>query len=264
MKKTILVFIITICLIFKLSALPVEAKIKSCPLNPSKIDLEEICKIEIGKLHPTQAKVGMYQVKYNQALLEVISQQESDKFDSIENYLQKKQVPVVIGPGNIYYMVDRHHTMRSIWDYYQGNPQIKVYIKVIKNWSKKKNFWQEMKENNYTYLGASGTEINPNQLPTNIGDLTNDNYRAAVGLAVKWAFFDSPKGEAKYFYQFKWGNCLKDLGFKLPEKLDRDKIYATAAFLYNNDNQAKMAKICNLQITKGREFKDIVRTLENN
>ena len=103
-------------------------------------------------MHPSQAKVGMYQVKYNLELLKLIDNNESSEYKSIREYLKRtKVVPVVIGPNNIFYMVDRHHTMRGIWDYYQQDIERKVYIKVIKNWSNKQNFWQEMKANNYTY-----------------------------------------------------------------------------------------------------------------
>lgn len=264
MKKIIIIVFLTISLSLFLPSLSVSAKkIDSCPVNINKIKLEEECKISLGSLHPTQAKVGMYQIEYNLALLNLIDDNKSDRYDSIKDYLKDKVVPVVIGPNNIFYMVDRHHTLRAIFDYYKGDLDTKVYVEFIENWSNKNDFWQAMKDNNYTYLGVGKDEINPNQLPENIGELTNDNYRSAVGLAVKWAFLEKPKGNAVYFYQFKWGNCLKQLGFNLPEKIDREDIYSTAAFLYNEDNQAKFANVCNIEITQPKSLKSIAKKLEN-
>lgn len=239
-----------------------SATINNCSLNPNKIKIEETCQIAIAKLHPTQANVGMYQVQYNMELLKLINNKKSQKYDSIKNYLKAKTVPVVIGPKNKLYMVDRHHTMRAVWDYFKQNDEQKVYIKVIQNWSNKKDFWEAMKTNNYTYLGTENSEISPDQLPENIGSLGNDNYRAAVGLAVKWAFFEKPKESEIYFYQFKWGNCLKKLDFKLPEKLNRNDIYATAAFLHNQDNKSKMKSYCQINVTDGDSWSKMIKVLE--
>lgn len=263
MSKIIISFLLTFSLIVLLQSLSVSAKINNCPVNLANLKIEENCLISIGELHPTQAKVGMYQVYYNQELLKFIEDHKSPKYKSINEYLKDQVIPVIIGANNKMYLIDNHHTVRAIWDYYKADKNTKVYIKVIKNWANKKDFWEEMKANNYTYLGASGAEIKPSQLPENIGGLTNDNYRSAVGLAVKWAFFEKPKGDAKYFYQFKWGNCLKQLNFKLPEKINREDVYATAAFLYNQENKGKMKRICNVSITDGESFSDMIKVLEN-
>ncbi len=239
------------------------AKTKSCPNNVAQLEVGNECEIEIIKLHPTQSEIGMYQVKYNQALLAVIEAGDSKKYNDIKEYLKKKVVPVVIGPNNILYMVDRHHTVRGIWEYVNHDPQQKVDIKIIKNWSQEPEFWVKMIANNYTYLGSENNHITPAQLPAKIGDLVNNNYRSTVGLAVKWTFLEQPKGEAKYFYQFKWGDCLQKLGFSLPATIQQDEVYATAAFLHNEDNQAKFASICNLEAPQEKSLEDVIREFTN-
>ena len=119
-----------------------------------------------------------------------------------------------------------------------------------------------MQENNYTYLGSDEHLINPQKLPNNIGELVNNNYRSAVGLAVKWTYFEQPKGEAQYFYQFRWGDCLQKLGFSLPANIQRDDVYVTAAFLHNQENQAKFTNVCNLTPPQESSLEDVIRKLE--
>jgi len=263
MKKTIIIPLISLFIALFLMPTNALAKIETCPNNINKLEVGDECKIEIINLHPTQREIGLYQVKYNEILLDLIIEGKSKKYDSIKDYLIKQIVPVVIGPNQILYMVDRHHTLRGIWEYFNHDPEQKVYIKIIHYWSKEKNFWQKMKASNYVYLGSNNQQITPEQLPSQIGDLINNNYRSAVGLAVTWTYFHEPKGEAKYFYQFKWGDCLQKLGFSLPTELQRDEIYATAAFLHSEENQAKFPSVCNLNTPEEISIKDFISELES-
>lgn len=258
-------FFITIfisVLIFSVYSNNALAETNSCPQNIDQLKVNDQCKIELIKLHPTQAEIGLYQVRYNIALLNLINAGKSKKYHDIDEYLQRKIIPVVIGSNNIIYMVDKHHSLRAIWEYFNHNPDQKVYIKVIQDWSKEPNFWQKMQENNYTYLGSDNHKITPEKLPKNIGDLINNNYRSAVSLAAKWTYLQEPKGEAKYFYQFKWGDCLQKLGFLLPSDIQLDEIYATAAFLHREDNQAKFPTVCHLDAPQEVGIEDFILDLE--
>jgi hypothetical protein len=264
MKKILITCLLS--LIISCSCLPDIAwakTTKSCPQNVNKLTVGDECKIEIINLHPTQSEIGIYQVKYNEALLGLIEAGKSPKYANIQEYLTKKTVPVVIGPNNTLYMVDRHHTVRAVWDYFAHASQPKIYIKIIQNWSEAPDFWQKMKTNNYTYLGSNNQEINPEELPDNIGKLVNNNYRSAVGLAVKWTYLEEPKGEAQYFYQFKWGDCLQRLGFFLPTNIQRDEVYATAAFLHDEDNQAKFGNVCHLEPPHEMSLEEVITELES-
>ncbi len=262
-KKILLFFFFFLFFSVANFVLITSANADTCNLKTETIKVNEICEIDISKLHPTQAKIGLYQVNYDIELLKLINEGKSSKYKTIKDYLKAKIVPVVIGDNNIFYMVDRHHTIRAIWDYFDSKNKPKIPIKIVQNWSSKKDFWQQMKSNNYTYLGVGKDEINPSQLPKNIGELTNDNYRSAIGLAVNWTFLKEPKGEEKYFYQFKWGNCLQKLGFNLPAKIQRDEVYATAAFLHDEKNQTQFKNSCNLTILESESFDDMIQVLED-
>jgi len=261
MKKVILL-LITIAIILILLARPVTAKITDCTAEYSNIPINTQCQVNMVDLHPTQANIGLYQVEYTKAWLNLIDSGKSQIFPSINEFLQQKIVPVVIGPEGKLYMVDNHHTMRAIWDYYQGEPNIKVSIKILQNWQDKSDFWTAMQTNNYTYLGPPGAEINPREIPNSIGDLTDDPYRAAVGMAMQWGFFEKPQGEAKYFYELKWGDCLKKQGFDLGEELDRSEIFRTIAFLSELREQNQINRICNVPVSEGKTLAEISQDLE--
>ncbi|MBR8827121.1 MAG: hypothetical protein DSM107014_04315 [Gomphosphaeria aponina SAG 52.96 = DSM 107014] len=246
--------LITIGILLILSASSVNALMPDCRNTE--------CQISIGDLHPTQAHVGMYQVNYTVAWLKLIEDGKSQKFASIEELLKQKVVPVVIGPEGKLYLVDHHHLLRAIWNYYQGNPNTKVYIKYLQNWEDKPDFWAAMQTNNYTYLETRGKEIQPSELPNSIGDLTDDPYRAAVGMAMQWGLFKQPEGEAKYFYELKWGDCLQKQGFDLGKELDRSEIFRTIAFLYQLGETNNINSACSVPVPQGKNLDEITEELD--
>lgn len=210
-----------------------DARIAPCPSRPLFLRTPLECRIAIGDLHPTQPVVGTYQVQYQVAFLRVIERGESSNYATVEDYVNQRSVPVVVGPGNQFYMVDSHHTMRSIWEYYQGDPNIRVNIEIIQDWRNRSDFWSAMQAQNYTYLGTPGNRIDPDDLPRNLGELKNDPYRAAVGMALNWGFFERPKGEKIFFYQFKLADCLKEFGLILPDEINRSHVYQTLAMIHD-------------------------------
>ena len=239
----------------------VDAKNSTCPTLSSDLKAYSKCQISIDKLHPTQPFVGNYEVKYKDAFLKAIEHGESTKYKTVKEYVDRQIVPVVLGPGNRFYMIDSHHTMKAIWDYYKGksknhdDPQNSVKIEIHRDWRNKPDFWSTMEKNHYTYLGHPGSTISPKDLPRNLGELKNDPYRAAVGMALKWGFLKRPKGDNKFFYQFKLADCLKEFGLTLPEEINRSHVYQTLAMIndpkYENSPKHKKKSTCkNLQPRK--------------
>lgn len=90
--------------------------------------------MHISALRPTQFTLGFLAVAHQakkvnkMAKCVALSEQEgrstaSDSSISLRacsqaklvKYIGKKTVPVVIGPENKYYMLDRHHAARALW-----------------------------------------------------------------------------------------------------------------------------------------------------
>jgi len=239
-----------------------DARISPCPSRPPQLRTTLECQIAIADLHPTQPVVGKYQVQYQVAVLNVIDRGESSEYATVEDYVNQRKVPVVLGPGNQFYMVDSHHTMSSIWEYYQGNPNIRVNIEIIQDWRNKPDFWSAMKANNYTYLGTPGNTISPEDLPRNLGELKNDPYRAAVGMALNWGFFERPKGEKIFFYQFKLADCLKEFGLTLPEEINRSHIYQTLAMIHDPEYSYGNSSVCNIPRPQELSLEGIAKKLQ--
>jgi len=240
-----------------------DARVAPCPSRPPQLRGPLECQIAIGDLHPTQPVVGKYQVEYQVASLKVIERGESSQYASVEEYVNQRTVPVVLGPGNQFYMVDSHHTMSSIWEYYQGDPNIQVNIEIIQDWRNKPDFWSAMQEQNYTYLGTPGNQMNPEDLPSNLGELENDPYRAAVGMALNWGFFERPKGERIFFYQFKLADCLKEFGLTLPDEINRSHIYQTLAMIHDPQYSYGNSSVCTVSEPQGLSLEEIAARLQD-
>ena len=66
-------------------------------------------KVQIADLRPTQLTLGLSEVKERAMKLE--KQSPEDR----KNYLEKKAIPYVLGPGKHIYIVDHHHLARALW-----------------------------------------------------------------------------------------------------------------------------------------------------
>lgn len=180
------------------------------------------CEVNIEQLHPTQAGVGQLQVNATQAKLAKKSSNQLDK------YMKEKEIPVVISPQGDYFLVDRHHLTTALWQHGVK----KARVKVIARLQDDANFWQQMRENRWAWLNnEQGAPFSPEQLPRNIGDLSDYPYRTLAGLLQSEGYFD--KTEQIYFVEFAWASWLgKKMEWQpvnadnLSERLEQAKILA--------------------------------------
>ncbi|HHC5060967.1 TPA: ParB-like protein [Aeromonas veronii] len=155
------------------------------------------CEIGIDALHPTQGGVGQIQVDETQATLAGMSAKQLDKF------MKKKEIPVVIAPDGSYWLVDRHHLTKALWQ--QGVKDARV--KVIGRLQDKANFWSQMQNNHWAWLkDEKGQPLTPEQLPTRIDKLPDYPYRTLAGLLQNAGYFR--KDKRVYFVEFAWASWL--------------------------------------------------------
>ena len=139
----------------------------------------DVCICALSELHPTQALVGMTEVRIRSKKLREEIERSSEDFLS---YLRRQNriEPIVIGPGNVFYLTDGHHLARALYDLGQKSG----YCKVLDNVStlQPDEFWQYMKDKNEVYLkDHQGNVIAPSDLPISIGDLHDDPFRSLAG-----------------------------------------------------------------------------------
>ncbi|BEE12217.1 chromosome partitioning protein ParB [Aeromonas veronii] len=155
------------------------------------------CEIGIDALHPTQGGVGQIQVDETQATLAGMSAKQLDKL------MKKKEIPVVIAPDGSYWLVDRHHLTKALWQ--QGVKDAQV--KVIGRLQDKANFWSQMQNNHWAWLkDEKGQPLTPEQLPSSIDKLPDYPYRTLAGLLQNAGYFR--KDKQVYFVEFAWASWL--------------------------------------------------------
>ena len=139
------------------------------------------CEIGIDALHPTQGGVGQIQVDETQATLAGMSAKQLDKL------MKKKEIPIVIAPDGGYWLVDRHHLTKALWQ--SGVKQARV--KVIAHLQDTSSFWSQMQGNHWAWLkDEKGLPLTPEQLPAHIGDLPDYPYRTVAGLLQDAGYVD--------------------------------------------------------------------------
>jgi hypothetical protein len=170
----------------------------------------DVCLCKLSDLHPTQASVGMAEVRIKAEKLKDEIQGRSES--GFLKYLLRhnKEEPVIIGPGGIFYITDHHHLARALYEVGAS----KTYCTIVDNLSNAKadDFWKQLKENNEVYLeDQDGNPINPNDLPSSVKDLRNDPFRSLAGSVRESCGFEkgdtSSSGED--YLEFRWADYLR-------------------------------------------------------
>ena len=155
------------------------------------------CEVSIDQLHPTQGGVGQLQVDTTVAELADKSEKQLDKL------MKKKEIPIVIAPDGGYWLVDRHHLTKALWQ--QGVKEARV--KVIARFQDGASFWSQMQNNHWAWLkDERGQPLTPEQLPGHIGELPDYPYRTLAGLLQDAGYFS--KDKQVYFVEFAWASWL--------------------------------------------------------
>ena len=75
-------------------------------------------------------EIGL-QLAYNYISYQLRSEKE------MEQYLKKKEIPVIIGPNNKFYLIDRHHLLYALWE---------LHIFMIRQNTRNGNRFSELKK----------------------------------------------------------------------------------------------------------------------
>lgn len=155
------------------------------------------CSLDINQLHPTQAGVGQQQVDKTQAKLATKSPAQ------LKKYMKKKKIPVIVDADGQYWLVDRHHLTKALWQ--QGVVEVTVHI--LAHLDNKESFWQDMQGNHWTWLrDEKGAPLTPDQLPAHISKLPDYPYRSLAGELRDAGYYS--KHEQVYFVEFAWASWL--------------------------------------------------------
>ncbi len=159
------------------------------------------CKIEVSLLHPTQAAVGMYEVQLRSNKMQKWS---AAKLDA---YMRGKVAPVVVGPGNLVYLLDHHHLARVLADT-KLSPTLYAVVKGSHAHLAARDFWKLMTEQHWVFLlDEAGHELkDPSQLPTAIRDMRDDPYRSLAWMVREQGGYNL---SGAFFAEFQWANYFR-------------------------------------------------------
>lgn len=159
--------------------------------------------VKVLDLKPTQFSLGFLEVD------EKIDKIKKMKKEELQKYLEEKLIPVIIGPNNNLFMIDRHHLARCCWEL---NIE-KVFINEIANLShlSEEEFWKVLITAKWCHLydqfgnGPHNHEL----LPENIRSMSDDPYRSLAWFLKEDKVF-SKNGNNVPFIEFYWANFLRN------------------------------------------------------
>lgn len=169
-------------------------------------------KRKILDLRPTQFAVGMLEV--DQKIKEMGQLSKAER----RAYLKENEVPVVRGPDNQLYVVDKHHFLLVC----HSLGVRKVWVRIVKDLHRQKwtflQFWKWMlkSRNTYPYCQFGEGPRKPYYLPHDVRGLADDPYRSIAWFVRKAGGYENTSTN---FAEFEWANF-----FRSKNLLDREGV----------------------------------------
>jgi hypothetical protein len=126
----------------------------------------------------------------------------------LASYLDEHLGKIVIGPGGVPYLVDRHHLARVLLE--TGASPV-LYAQVVENCAAldAAAFWQRAQQKGWVYFfdERGRGPLEPAALPRRIADLRDDPYRSLAWMMRERGVV-SEAGEIP-FAEFQWANFFR-------------------------------------------------------
>jgi hypothetical protein len=156
--------------------------------------------VPVLSLRPTQMTVGMREVKEKRKRF-----REQKSARKQEEMIGKHMIPVVLGPGERFYVVDHHHLARALHD--EGIQDILVTVIGDLRMVQKEAFWGVMDNKRWVYpYDAKGERRHFKDLPKSIRELKDDPFRSLAGELRRAGGFAK---DTTPFSEFLWADFLR-------------------------------------------------------
>lgn len=152
--------------------------------------------IPLEDLRPTQLAVGMRAIDAKRdKLRSVLASPKRTKA-----YLQRRPLPVVLGPGGHCYLIDKHHLSLAL--IHSGVEKARVDIIDDLSHMEPTAFWRTMEAEGRAYLfNEEGERVRATRLPRALSSLRADPYRDLAWAAREAGLF---KKVSVPFSEFRW------------------------------------------------------------
>jgi hypothetical protein len=155
--------------------------------------------VSVDRLRPTQLTLGMDDVVRRRAKIAAMSGSD------LADYLERKAVPHVVGPGGELFMTDHHHLVRALWE--EKRPSA-ILGERVADWSDldPKAFWKRMDAKSLCWpIDADGNRRPYAAIPDHVAKMTDDPWRTLARRVRGKAFAD----EDTPFQEFMWGDYFR-------------------------------------------------------
>ena len=155
--------------------------------------------VSIMSLRPTQMTVGMREVKEKRKRWREHGDKKRAKL------LGKHQIPVVVGPDKMNYVIDHHHLARALHE--EGEKDVLVSVIADLTMVDPKAFWVVLDNHRWVYpYDEDGERRSYKDLPKDIGKLKDDPFRSLAGELRRAGGFAK---DTTPFSEFLWADFLR-------------------------------------------------------
>ncbi|CEG08347.1 Putative ParB-like nuclease [Afipia felis] len=155
--------------------------------------------VPIMSLRPTQMTVGMREVKEKRKRWREHDDRKRAKL------LGRHQIPVVVGPDKMNYVIDHHHLARALHE--EGEKDVLVSVIADLTMVDPKAFWVVLDNHRWVYPYDENGERRPyKDLPKNVGKLKDDPFRSLAGELRRVGGFAK---DTTPFSEFLWADFLR-------------------------------------------------------
>ncbi|MEB3255920.1 MAG: ParB-like protein [Synechococcaceae cyanobacterium] len=169
---------------------------------PAPARNQELLRVPVGRLQPTQLCVGLAEVRSRQADFTAESQSQRLR------YLSGKPVPLARSADGQHWMVDRHHRLRALVEL---EPEAEAFGYVVLDLATDDRglVLRELQQRGWLYLydGRGLGPLSATALPPRLLDLQDDPYRSLVWKLKKEGWIDP--APLIPFHEFRWGAWLR-------------------------------------------------------
>ena len=153
----------------------------------------------ILSLRPTQITLGMREVEIKRKTWSAHNPKKLDAF------LAAHMVPVIMGPGEVPYLIDHHHLARALHD--QGVASVFVTVVADMSGVDPDLFWNVMNFRGWTHpYDSKGRRRDQTDLPKTVQGMKDDPYRSLAGELRNIGGFAK---DSTPYAEFLWADFLR-------------------------------------------------------
>jgi phasin len=155
--------------------------------------------VAVADLAPTQMTVGMREVSFKRRRWRSRSSRQA------ADYLNKLRIPVVLGPNERQYLIDRHHLVLALRE--EGIVEFTVSVVANLRLLSFDDFWASLERQHWAHpFDDEGRRHSYNDMPKTIDSMQDDPFRSLAGTLKRAGGYAKDKAP---YSEFKWADFLR-------------------------------------------------------